>query len=173
MLVRYEGPPDQVNHDVALAIAARRDDVEIELENQLESVDGDTVRATGTEPASALLEHGTVYDLPAKLATQLVATSAWWSRVTDFDKMTKSQLEDLAAEREIEGRSKMTKPELVKALRDAPVVPSTSDASTAEDAGVGSTTATADAAAGPVPTAAAPAAGTTAAGAATTAGGPA
>lgn len=121
VLVRYDGPPDQVSHDVARALAAQREPATVELENQLEALPQKTVLGTDTGgEASAILEPGRAYNLPHELAEKLIESSMWWSRVTDYDKLSKDALQELAGEREIEGRSSMTKAELVKALRDTP-----------------------------------------------------
>lgn len=162
MLVRYDGPPDQVNHEVARSLAAQREPEVFELENQLETVPGETVTVTGTGgEASAVLEPGRAYNLPRELAEGLVATSQWWTRVTDYEKLSKDALLELAAEREIDGRSTMTKTELVKALRDAPSPPAPDPGATDEGAPGGLTTAPAGTTTATASSAGAPAGGTT------------
>ena len=101
--VRYDGPAGQANHDVG--------------------------RATG---GGDLLEPGAVYDLPAELAERLVESSAWWSRVDSFEELNVAQLRQLAAERQIERRSKMTRDELVAALRGEDAPPAGADAAAGE-----------------------------------------
>lgn len=132
-LVRYEGPPDSYNHDVAVALAATRVDVDVTVEDTREApTPHGTVTVTDSPAVTGMLEPGKVYDLPADLATQLVETSAHFHRVTDYSKLTKKQLLDVAAEHGIEGRSKMTADELVAALRGSR---SSSSSASSGDAG--------------------------------------
>lgn len=115
MNVRYTGPPDTVNRDVAAALADRAEPSEV----QLEAHDGRTVAATDTGGAPVELVPGQVYDLPAELARRLVRSSAHWARVQNYDDLPHDELRRMAAGRGVEGRSGMTKPELVAALRGA------------------------------------------------------
>lgn len=124
VLAKYDGPTGQVSFEVANALAAQREHATVELQNQLDTVPGETVLGTdlGGE-ASAVLEPGRVYNLPQELAERLIDSSFWWSRVHDYEKLTKAALLDLAAERDIEGRSEMSKAQLVEALRSTPTPP--------------------------------------------------
>lgn len=88
MKLIYTGPEGQANHEVALAAGK-----------------GD------------ILQPGEVYDLPAELANRLVKSDERWSRVTDYDALTDKQLRELAGDENIEGRSKMSRDELIAALR--------------------------------------------------------
>jgi hypothetical protein len=117
MNVTYNGPEGQVNHEVALALAERAVDREVDLPEHPQK-EGQTLVGTDAEPVSALLEPGKVYDLPYDLARRLVASSAFWDGVTDYSKLKLEQLQEIAAEREIDGRSAMTKQQLVDALRE-------------------------------------------------------
>lgn len=161
MLLVYEGPPDSYDPDVARALAAARVDVDVELpDSRPGAAEGATVTVTnpGSE-ASGYLEPGRVYDLPTRLAEHRLETSAHWHRVSKIGDLTQEQLQRLAAERGVEGRSKLTGKELAKAVSSAPsaTLPDP-DPETAAPAG-GDT----------APAVAAPAGATTAA--ATTAGG--
>ena len=90
MRLRYDGPDGQVNYEVGIR----------------------------TEE-SALLEPGKVYDLPAELAHDLLETSAHWARVTDYSRLNKKQLQDVARAEGIAGYSTMSKDELLAAVRGA------------------------------------------------------
>ena len=106
--VIYNGPEGQANHEVGVAAGK-----------------GD------------MLQPGEVYDLPLELANRLVNSDTRWERVTNYDELTDKQLRDIAAEEEIEGRSKMKRAELIAALRgETYVAPDVSDdgsAATEED----------------------------------------
>lgn len=117
MNVTYNGPEGQVNHEVALALQERAATTEVDLPEHPQKPD-ETIVGTEREDVSALLEPGKVYDLPYDLARRLIASSAFWEGVTDYSKLTLPQLQEIAAEREIDGRSSMTKPQLVEALRE-------------------------------------------------------
>lgn len=88
MNIIYTGPEGQANHEVGVLTGK-----------------GD------------MLEPGSVYDLPRELANRLVNGDARWERVTDYDELNDKQLKEIAAEEEIEGRSKMKRAELIAALR--------------------------------------------------------
>lgn len=117
MNVTYNGPEGQVNHEVALALQERATSTEVDLPEHPQKP-GETIVGTEREDVSALLEPGKVYDLPFDLARRLIASSDFWEGVTDYAKLTLPQLQEIAAERGVEGRSTMSKPELVEALRD-------------------------------------------------------
>jgi hypothetical protein len=122
MLVEYHGPPEQYNADVANALAADRDHVDVELpDSRPEAAEGATV--TGTDPAapaSGFLEPGRIYDLPGELAKSLTSTSQWWKvAATDFSKLSKTKLREAAKARGIEGYTTMDEDELVAALRSS------------------------------------------------------
>lgn len=125
----YNGPPDQANVEVGLALAERVEPAEVKLEGVARDVVG-----TDDPGASAMLEPGKVYDLPSELASRLLASSDHWSRIANYDGMTKEQLLDIAAERNIDGRTSMTKPQLVDAIR-ASSAPSTTSSTTTESVG--------------------------------------
>lgn len=108
----YNGPPDQANVEVGLALAERAAPAEIALRGVVRDVTG-----TDDPGGSGLLEPGKVYDLPRDLADRLLASSDHWQRVTNYDGMTKEQLLEIAAERNIDGRTTMTKPQLADAIR--------------------------------------------------------
>lgn len=117
MNVTYNGPEGQVNHEVALALASRQGrpaDVALPEHPQRP---GETLVGTEAPTVSAVLEPGKVYDLPFDLARRLIASSDHWQGVTDYEKLNLEQLQEIAAERDLEGRSSMKKPELVAALR--------------------------------------------------------
>ena len=117
MNVTYNGPEGQVNHEVALALQERAATTEVDLPEHPQKP-GETLVGTEREDVSAFLEPGRVYDLPFDLARRLIASSGFWEGVTDYEKLKLEQLQEIAAEREIEGRSSMSKPQLVAALRD-------------------------------------------------------
>lgn len=85
--MRYVGPDGQVNRDVGA-----------------ETGEGDE------------LEPGQVYEVSAELADRL-ANTAMWERVKDFDQLPLRELRKLAAERGVEGASRMDKDAVVAALR--------------------------------------------------------
>lgn len=103
--VIYNGPEGQANHEVG--------------------------RASGK---GDLLQPGEVYELPLELANRLANGDERWERVTDYDSLTDKQLRDIAAEEQIEGRSKMKRGELVAALRgEAYVAPAGDNDSSIEE----------------------------------------
>lgn len=125
----YNGPPDQANVEVGTALAERVEPSEVTLQG----VDHDVV-GTDDVGASAKLEPGKVYDLPRDLAERLLASSDYWSRIANYDAMKKEQLLAIAAKRNIDGRTTMTKEQLADAIR-ASSTPSTTTSSTAEPVG--------------------------------------
>ena len=101
-LVRYVGPDGQANREIGLATGS-----------------GD------------LLEPGAVYDVPAELAHRLVgaetpegepdqAGGVFFERVVNLADLTLEQLQLVARERDVKGRSKMGRDELLAALRGEP-----------------------------------------------------
>ena len=121
MLVVYEGPPDSYDSEVAQALAAARESTIIELPDERESTDTDTLLATDTGgEASGYLEPGRVYDLPPRLAVARLETSAWWSRVSKISSLSVEQLHQLAGDRGVKGHTKLNAKELAKAVSSAP-----------------------------------------------------
>lgn len=121
MLVRYEGPPDQYDFEVAQALALARDHATDRLPDQRDGAgDGATVEVTNpATDAPAELEPGRVYDLPARLAEHRLETSAHWTRVARIADLPDAELHRLAGERGVTGRSKLSGRELAKAVSAA------------------------------------------------------
>lgn len=121
MLVVYEGPPDSYDAEVAQALVLGREHTTVELpDNREGAAENATILATDpASDASGWLEPGRVYDLPPRLAEARLETSAWWAKVTKIADLTDEQLRRLAAERGVEGRSKMSGKELAKAVSSA------------------------------------------------------
>ena len=98
-LVLYTGPDGQASREIGLATGR-----------------GD------------LLETGAVYDVPPELAARLVgggeaedgleqAGGAFFERVNDLDDLTLEQLQQIARDRRVKGRTKMDRAQLLAALR--------------------------------------------------------
>lgn len=75
---------------------------------------------------SSLLEPGKVYELPHEIAVSLARSSAGWEHVTDYEKLSAKELQSAAAAADIDGRTKLSREELIAALRGDPS-PATSD----------------------------------------------
>lgn len=90
MKLRYVGPEGQSNPEIGQ-----------------ETGDGD------------FLEAGKIYELSPELGERALASGEHFKRVRDYDELTEEQLQSIAAEHEIDGRSKMTKKQLVNAVRKA------------------------------------------------------
>lgn len=165
MLIRYEGPLDQYDHEVGQALALARQSVVVELPAQHDGAqEGDVVLATDpASEASSRLEPGRVYDLPARMAEHRLETSAHWSKVTKIADLPIEELRRLAAERDVEGRSKMDAKQLAKAVSAAaPATAPDPQPEAAEPAGTaGGAPSTAGGAPAPAPTGNATVGGTT------------
>lgn len=122
MLIRYTGPPDQADSEIAAAFALARADKTTELpDSRPGAAEGATVTVSDVAgDAPAILEPGRVYDLPPRMATHRLETSAHWEKVTKIADLPVAELRRIAGDRGVEGRSEMDAKKLAKAVSAAP-----------------------------------------------------